>query len=94
MASSRTFNGVTRAVFDCVKARSAKEHDTVYEPAGASSGVATTKTIVGTVKLGYEFASANEQITYTIHEKPFLAPESEIWAGISNTIGACGGKAT
>ncbi len=92
MASSRTFHGVTATVFDCVKKASAKEHGTVYEPSGAPKGTATTNTVVGTVKLGYDFDAEKEQITYTLLEKPFLAPESSIWSGISNSIGGCGGK--
>jgi hypothetical protein len=92
MASSKTFNGVTQAVFDCVKARSSQEHGTAYEPAGALSGVASTKTIVGTVKLKYEFDPAKQQISYKIESKPLVAPESSIWDGISSTISACGGK--
>lgn len=91
MGSSKTFNGVDENVFECVKASSAKEHGTVYEPNDGSSGTATTKTIVGTVKLDFSFNPEKKEITYTIKDKPFLAPENEIWSGISNAIHSCGG---
>lgn len=92
MSSSQTFEGVTQAVFDCVKAASAKEHGTIYDPTDGPRGTATTDTVVGTVKLGFTFDAAAGTITYTIEKKPFLAPEREIWAGISNTIAQCGGS--
>ena len=89
MADCNTYNGVTAAVFACVKTLSASQHGTVYDPADGTTGTATTDTPVGTVVLSYDLDTTNNTITYCIVKKPFLAPESAIWNGIASTISAC-----
>jgi hypothetical protein len=89
MADCQTFNGVTLAVFACVKQQSAQQHGTVYAPADATTGTATTNTAVGTVVVSFDLETATGAITYCIVNKPWLAPESAIWDGISSTISAC-----
>jgi hypothetical protein len=89
MADCRTFNGVTAAVFACVKQQSAQEHGTVYAPPDGTSGTATTGTAVGKVVVSFELDTAAASITYCIVQKPLLAPESAVWNGIASTISAC-----
>jgi hypothetical protein len=89
MADCQTFDGVTPAVFACVKQQSAQQHGTVYAPPDASTGTATTDTPVGTVVVSFDLDTATVAITYCIVKKPFLVTESEIWNGIQSTINAC-----
>jgi len=87
MTSSKAWNGVTEAIFDCIKATSEKDHGTKYDPPHGDQGTSTTDTAVGTVVLG--FSLANGTLTYTIQKKPWIVPESSIWEGIGDTINGC-----
>jgi hypothetical protein len=89
MSDCKTFNGVSMNLFDCIKKSSATEHDTVYDPPNASQGTATTKTPVGTVVVSFDLNATNGALEYCIVKKPFLAPASAIWEGITDTINAC-----
>jgi hypothetical protein len=89
MSSSKAWNGVTESIFDCVKATSAKDHGTRYDPPSADRGTASTDTPVGAVVLGFNLS--NGTLTYTIQKKPFLVSDSQIWDGIDHTINACRG---
>ena len=89
MASSKTFNNVTAAIWECVKSTSSKQHGTVYAPPGASSGTATTKTIVGTVELSFNFDSTQNSVSYTILKKPGIVSEKQVWGGIQDSIDGC-----
>ncbi|CAN5115298.1 hypothetical protein BH09BAC6_BH09BAC6_07610 [soil metagenome] len=89
MAKTKTFNGVTPAIWECVKTTSLQEHGTIYAPAGATKGTATTSTIVGDVVLNFDFESSAGTVTYTIVKKPFIVGESTIWDGIQDTIDSC-----
>ncbi len=89
MAKSKTFNGVTPSIWECVKATSLKEHGTIYAPPGSNSGTAKTSTIVGEVVLNFTFYPSNNSVDYTIVKKPFLASENQIWDGIASTIKGC-----
>jgi hypothetical protein len=89
MASTRSWTDVTPAILACVKASSAHEHGTRYDPPDADKGTATTDvTAIGTIVLGYELG-AGDTLTYTIQKKPFLVSETEIWSGIDSAITAC-----
>lgn len=89
MSDSKTYPHVTQDIFNCVKQKSAKEHGTVYDPADADKGTATTNTVVGKVVLGFDLDADTGDITYTIIDKPVLAPEHEIWNGIEQAINSC-----
>jgi hypothetical protein len=89
MADCQTFNGVTPAVFACVKQQSAQQHGTVYNPPDGTTGTATTTTPVGTVVVSFDLDTSTGAITYCIVSKPWIAPESAIWDGINSTISAC-----
>lgn len=89
MAKTKTFNGVTPIVWECVKTTSLKEHGTIYAPPGATSGTATTSTIVGDVVLNFDYESSKSSVTYTIVKKPFIVGEGTIWDGIQDTIDGC-----
>jgi hypothetical protein len=90
--STRSWQNITQAIFDCVVATSAKEHGTIYNPPGADSGTATTNTPVGSVVVGFTFDPLTEVLTYTILKKPFVVPDSQIWSGINGTIEGCSGR--
>jgi hypothetical protein len=87
MSDAKSYNGVTPAIFDCVKKTSEAEHGTKYTP--GDKGTATTTTPVGTVVLGFSLDPAASTLTYTIDKKPFIVPASTIWDGVSDTINKC-----
>lgn len=89
MAKSRSFGGITPAVWSCVKSTSFKEHGTVYAPADGSTGTATTGTIVGQVVLGFTYDSVKDTVSYNIQQKPFIVSDDQIWSGIQETIDHC-----
>lgn len=89
MAKSRTFGGVNTAVWQCLKSTSEKEHGTIYAPAGADQGTATTDTVVGTVELSYNYNAQKDSVSYSIVKKPFIVSDSQIWNGIQETIDHC-----
>jgi hypothetical protein len=82
-----SWEGVTQQIFECVKAKSEKEHGTVYEPPNADEGKAVTKTAVGTVVLTFKLSGGT--LTYEIVEKPWIVSASAIWEGINETIESC-----
>jgi hypothetical protein len=91
MSDCRTFNGVTPAVFACVKQSSFKDNGTVYDPASGNKGNATTRISVGTVVMSFDFNADAGSITYRVVTKPWIVTYREIFNGIANTISACQG---
>ncbi len=89
MSKSKSFNGVSTSVWECVKTTSLKEHGTIYSPPGANKGTATTNTFVGDVVLNFDFNPTKESVTYVIVKKPFLASQNQIWDGIQDAINGC-----
>ncbi len=89
MAKTRSFGGVTSAIWECVKTTSYNEHGTVYAPPGATQGTATTSTPVGDVVLDFNYESSKDTVTYTITKKPFIVSDNTIWDGIQETIDGC-----
>lgn len=89
MSASKTFHGVSSAIFDCIKKTSSSQHGTEYKPSDGNSGTATTKTVVGDVVVGFDFDPSSGSIVYTIKKKPFLVSDSQIFDGISDTINDC-----
>jgi len=85
----KLFAGVTPATWECVKATSLKDHGTVYAPAGAAKGTATTSTVVGTVELSFDYDATKDTVNYCIIKKPFLVSADQIWNGIQDTIHGC-----
>lgn len=83
----RCFEGVSAAVWQQMQAWGEREHGTAFEHADDTRGTATTPTPAGPVVLGFEFDADSERITYTILQKPLLAPNSLIWGGIAAAIG-------
>lgn len=89
-ADSKTFSGITPAVFECVKATSKKEHNTDYIAADGNKGEAVTKVfLIGTVTLDFDLDPATSTIKYTIKSKPNIVGASKIWDGIQETIDRC-----
>lgn len=89
-ADSKTFSGVTPAVFACVKAASKKEHDTEYVSSDGNKGQAVTKVfLVGTVTLDFDLDPAASTIRYTIESKPGIVSANNIWEGTQETIDRC-----
>jgi len=90
MADSKTFSGVTPAVFECVKTTSKEEHNTDYIAADGNKGEAVTKVfLIGTVTLDFDLDPAASAIKYTIKSKPNIVGASKIWDGIQDTIDRC-----
>lgn len=89
MSDCKTYNGVSQAIFDCVKQASFKDHGTVYDPASGNQGNATTKTSVGTVVVSFNFNPDAGSITYCVVSKPWIVTDGEIFNGIASTITAC-----
>jgi hypothetical protein len=91
MAKTRSFAGVTQAVWECVKTTSYQQHATKYVPPDGNQGTATTSTIVGDVVLNFDYDPTKDTVTYTIVKKPFLVTDDKIWNGIQETIDGCQG---
>lgn len=89
MADQQVFNGVTQAIFDCMKVKSQQEHGTVYDPPNANAGTATTSTSTYKVELGFSFDPASGALTYTLKYKTWIVPISSVWSGIGDTIDSC-----
>lgn len=90
MTDCRTFNGVTQAIFICVKQTSGREHGTVYDPENGNKGTATTKVpAIGTIVLSFDLVPSSESITYCIISKPWIVSASQIFDGIGETINSC-----
>jgi hypothetical protein len=88
----KNFDGVTETVFQCVKAKSRQEHDTVYDPPDADQGTATTNVpVVGTIELTFDRNPSTNVILYCIVKKPFIVSNDQIFNGIADTISACKG---
>ena len=89
MSDKKTYKNITAAIFECVKTTSEREHHTKYVPKDGNSGTATTHTAVGKVVMGFDFDPSSGDLTYTIKDKPGIAPKSSIWDGIKYTIDGC-----
>lgn len=85
------YHGVNSAIFGCVKEMSEKAHGTVYAPAGANAGTATT-TEPATVVMTFAFDPAEMTLTYVLTSKPWWLLESTIWSGVADTINGCRGR--
>ncbi|HXR80041.1 MAG TPA: hypothetical protein VN763_03940 [Saprospiraceae bacterium] len=94
MSGTKTFTGITPAIWKCVKSSSTKEYGTVFAPPEASTGTATTVVkslgITFTVILKFDYNAAKEQVTYVIKDRPlFVVGDNDIWNGIQKTIDGC-----
>ena len=84
--ATKTFAGITPAPWERIKAESASEHGTVYDPPQGAKGTATTKTPVGELVLRFEYDAARQTVTYSIDKKPFIVAEGTIWSGVQGAI--------
>lgn len=89
MSSSKTFYGVTQALFDCVKTTSTQQHGTVYTPANGDVGTSMTTGTGWSVGMTFNFDPSSGNLAYTITQKTWIVPESSVWSGISDTINGC-----
>lgn len=89
MARTHSFDGVTAKVWERLKAKTAREHGTRYEPPNANVGLSTTGTVLGRLVLAFEYQPSRQHVTYTIREKPLLISEGTIWSGIGTAIERC-----
>jgi hypothetical protein len=90
--SSKTYTGITQAIWDCVKTTSYEQHGTTYDPPDANQGTSTTDTLVGKVVLTFDFEPGPQTLKYTITHKPGIVTDGEVWGGISSSIKQCGGS--
>jgi hypothetical protein len=94
MSGTKTFSGITPAIWNCIKSTGIKEYGTVFSPADAPAGTATTtvKTlgISFIIILKFDYNAAKEQVTYTIKDRPlFVVSDNDVWNGLQNTIDGC-----
>ena len=89
MGTTKTFSGVSAAIFDCMRERAIAQYGTVYSPADGYVGTATTVQMGQKVVMAYRLDLATEILTYSILEKGFLVPERAIWSGIEQSIALC-----
>ncbi len=89
MSDSKTFTGITQAIFECVKSKSHQAHGTNYVPPNANKGTATTKGEGWEVQLGFELDTSSGDLSYTLLHKTWIVPEKSVWSGISSTIDEC-----
>jgi len=94
ISGTKTFYGITPAIWQCVKTTGTKEYATVFAPPEADSGTATTvvKTlgITFTIILKFDYDAAKEQVTYVIKDRPsFVVGDNDVWNGIQKTIDGC-----
>lgn len=78
-------------MFGCVKTMSEEAHGTIYSPADANTGTATT-TERGTIVMTFAFDPVAMTLTYTLTDKPWWVPECAIWNGVADTINGCRGR--
>ena len=86
---NKTFAGVDAATWEKLKALGSSQHGTVFDPADAASGTATTRTPIGSLVLAFAFDSASNSVTYTIVEKPFFVASGLVWSGVEDCIRKC-----
>jgi hypothetical protein len=93
MSDSKTYNGITQDVFNCVRTTSIQQDKTVYTPPDANQGTTMTEgkkgPLIWHVKMSFNFTPANGQLAYTILDKSSFIPEDDIWNGISKMISGC-----
>ena len=91
MSASKTYNGVTQAVWNCVQTTSTQKHGTVYDYTSSdhSQGTSTTKGAWGHVDMQFSFDVATGQLADTITSKSWDVTDQEIWDGLASTISGC-----
>lgn len=89
MSDSKTYHGVTQAVFDCVKTTSEAQHGTVYKPKDGNKGTSSTSGTGWTVDMTFDFDPGTGDLAYTITHKTWIVPASSVWEGIESTINGC-----
>jgi hypothetical protein len=87
--SSKTFSGVTEAIFNSIKETSHARHGTVYDPPTGNKGIATTETDVGKVILGFSLDTSSQAVQYWVVSKPWIIEASQIFDGIATLIKDC-----
>lgn len=89
MPPSKTYSGVTLAVWECMKADATGNHGTVFDPETGTKGTATTKQMGQTVVMAFDLDFEAETLTYTIVSKGPLVPERAIWNGVQKSVEGC-----
>jgi len=89
MSDSKTYHGVTQAIFDCVKETSTAKHGTVYDPADGNKGTSSTSGTGWSVDMTFDFNPTTGDLSYTITHKTWIVPVNQVWSGIADTINEC-----
>lgn len=89
MPQSRTYDGMTPEIWERIRSLGQRDHGTVFAETSAESGIASTNTPVGKVVLGYALDWSKGCVTYTLLEKPMLAPAAMIWSGLEQGLERC-----
>lgn len=85
----RSFEGVSLATWERMKAAGRDEHGTVFSETAEHCGTATTRTAVGTIALDFQFDPIAERIKYKIAKRPMLVPTGLIWRGLESAMDRC-----
>ena len=86
------FSGITRPVFDCVRATSLAKYGTQYTPPDADSGSTHTYYRDVTVDTDFQFDESAQTLTYQLLKHTFPSTVAEVWNGIQDTVNGCQGS--
>ena len=79
--SSKSYDGVTQAVWQCVKANSISQNKAVYDPPDGAQGTVTIPTPVGTVVLEFELDPTASTVTCALARSASESSASAIETG-------------
>ena len=89
MTEEKTWTGVTADAFRRLRSMSESSYGSIFEPGDSDAGTVTTQTPVGRVVLTFSFDADQEELTYSVREKPTMVPEFMIWDGINRALQRC-----
>jgi hypothetical protein len=89
MSGGKTWTGVTVDAFRCLKSMSESTYGSTFDPRDSDTGIVTTHTPVGRVVLAFSFDADQNELTYSVQEKPSMVFEFMIWDGINRALRRC-----
>ncbi len=89
MSESRTFVGVTAAVFSRLKEVGRIDYGIVFDPPDALLGTASGRTPLGECLLVFMYNPTHALMVLRIVKKPSLLSTEVLWRGLTETIERC-----
>jgi hypothetical protein len=77
---------VTLDVFRRLRSLSESSYGSRFDPPDSNDGTVTTDTAVGRVVLAFSFDADENELTYSVRQKPPMVPEFMIWDGIGRLL--------